>query len=522
MSRANRNLTRKKLLDLLSRADDEGFLRLIWSINALQSGREKAASPYLAFPVEAATTGMTARYAIHDWELETLATILLTTPKYELRPGRNRVCDCGQFGTMATAINFLRRLENSESGIFLRNNSVLMELHRLAHRQFHWQHGYFNSIQLYRYAYLYGSGACGDFFLEKNQISLNEFSLVGFGLYHLFGERPYIARDISMEAVGVPPEKVEAALALLSIPLKSAREGSIQLKLKYGIGQPTGYQPSMLRQNPIISFGTNQERLLAPLPEMIMQRITSGVFYDLQGASGSIRNDAAARFEDYCRLFAQKTLSTINVRKSHKYKFKGNLIDAPDLLFEMGGVIRAIVECKARKLTFSAQYADDPVARAGDEYAEISEGIKQIWRYFAHVRLGITQAELDEKAIGVVLTLDPWLLMSGELIAHVQKEACKLAANVPEIADCDKRHVIFCSVEEFERTVLVATDQEFLDTILVAIKAEYQGWALSNIFESIFGKDKPKKAFPFNLSDVLPWHGMIEDLAKTRNKSVMA
>lgn len=519
MSRANRDLKRKKLLDLLSRADDEAFVRLVWSVNALQSGREDAAAPLLKFPSQAAATEIASPYAIREWELETLTTLLLTTPKYELRDGLNKLPDCAQFGTMAKAINLLRALENAESGLYLRNNSVLLELHRLAHRQFPWQAGYFNAIQLYRYAYLYGQGACGEYFRKKTSLSLNEFSLIGMGLYQLFCERPYVARDISMEAVGIPYDKVQAAVALFSVTLANAREKSASLKSKFGAGQPTGYRPSVLRQSPIISFGSQDERLLSPLPELIVQRMTSGVFYDLLSGGDHIRNEAAARFEDYCRLFVQKALDRINAQSSRKYKFKGNLIDSPDLLLEIDGVVQVIVECKARKLTVDAQYADDPAARACDEYAEIAKGLVQIWRFVAHVRLGIAHADFNDNVIGMVLTLDPWLLMSGELIAYVQNEASKLSVNVPEISECDKRPIIFCSVEEFERTLLVATDQEFLDTIFAASKEKYKGWALSNIYESIFGKDKSKKAFPFDLADVLPWTRMIEELTKTRNKS---
>ena len=78
------------------------------------------------------------------------------------------------------------------------------------------------------------------------------------------------------------------------------------------------------------------------------------------------------------------------------------------------------MECKATKLTFPAQFADDPIAEAKIGYDEIAKGVFQLWRYFSHARRGIVSTDaVRADAYGMVLTLDTWLVMSRELQEQV-------------------------------------------------------------------------------------------------------
>ena len=119
MSLMNRDRYRKKMRDLLSRSPDEDFFEMVWAIDALQSDRSDIAARYLQFPAEAATTDLDSKLAIRKWDLETLIGQLLVTPKRERRAnGPNRITNCRLFHTGATAVSYLRELENAESGIF--------------------------------------------------------------------------------------------------------------------------------------------------------------------------------------------------------------------------------------------------------------------------------------------------------------------------------------------------------------------------------------------------------------------
>jgi hypothetical protein len=163
-SEAKANYHRGQLRKMFARANDHAFLQMIWAVDALQDDRADVASAYLPHPKEAAQSTLTSPYAIHRWELETLLIQLFLTPKQEIGSGPKLVLDCTNFESMRETINRVRKLEDVESAVYLKVRDVFMEIHRIAQRQFHWQHGYYNLPQLYRYSYIYGQGKCGEYF----------------------------------------------------------------------------------------------------------------------------------------------------------------------------------------------------------------------------------------------------------------------------------------------------------------------------------------------------------------------
>lgn len=134
-----------KLRKMFARADDRAFLQLVWAVDALQSGRVDAARPFVAFPPQAvADLSIQTAHGVHRWELETLLVQLFLTPKQQVHPvGPNLILNCGLFNSMRETINRLRKLEDTEFGVYLasENFTVFDEMHRIAQRQFHWQRG---------------------------------------------------------------------------------------------------------------------------------------------------------------------------------------------------------------------------------------------------------------------------------------------------------------------------------------------------------------------------------------------
>jgi hypothetical protein len=76
MSTLKRDIYRKKLRSLLTKADDEAFFQMVWALDAIQSDRSRKAAPYLNFPPEAVNPDIGSEYAIHKWDLESLPPLL--------------------------------------------------------------------------------------------------------------------------------------------------------------------------------------------------------------------------------------------------------------------------------------------------------------------------------------------------------------------------------------------------------------------------------------------------------------
>ena len=77
-------------------------------------------------------------------------------------------------------------------------------------------------------------------------------------------------------------------------------------------------------------------QLRAPLRDLIQIRITSGLFYDLADAPQLVRNELSDRFEDYSWGLLAGALPSLQASRSQSYKFKGNPMNSPDVLYGSG------------------------------------------------------------------------------------------------------------------------------------------------------------------------------------------
>jgi hypothetical protein len=164
------------------------------------------------------------------------------------------------------------------------------------------------------------------------------------------------------------------------------------------------------------------------------------------------------------------------------------------------------VECKATRLTYLAQFAEDPFETARNQYRQIANGVFQLWRFFSHIRRGLVNETVDGDTSAMVLTLDPFLTLSRELRDRVIHEASELAKRAEDISAEDRRHVIFCPIQGLEDILSRSTEDSFLATLKAARKEKYTGWDLREISrEEAAGEKIELKRFPFDLSDLLPW-----------------
>lgn len=514
MSTLQRRIYRKRLQGLLGCAPDEPFFIMCWATFALQSGRVESARDLLAFPPEAAVQDLTSPYAVHPWKIETLLNEILTTPKVRLGPGR--VLDCRQFSAIGNLYNVLTKLENAEDGITLKRVSALREMHRLTQRQFEWQRGVWSYPHLYRAGFMYGGSLTRAFFEQIRGFTLDDFSLACFLLRAIYLRRPSIT--INEGVVGLSKDTLRLIVNLISTPHRIAREQAQQIRA--GAGH-TAYKPSLFRKYPCVSFGDG--RTIAPLPDLVTLRGTTGIFYDVISSPDNVRNEISGRFETYCREFLEATLPGLGITGSYKYQArKGQNHESPDVLLYENGELSVIFECKATRMSYQARFSEDPIADEQRGYMEIARGVFQIWRFASHVRRGILSKERIRTDVkGVVLTLDTWLSMANAMQSDVFKLARRIAAEKdPEITEDDLIGVTFCPIEDLEQTVSKATPASLLTAVRAATEKRFQGWMLSSVHREVAPHVRENTEYPFanRIGEVLPWWNSLEEKVKAAQR----
>lgn len=505
---------KKELLKLLSRFEDEDLFHLIWATNILQSQNYKSALTHLdRKTVNPKAIGIQEphEHAIHKWELETLANEGLTTPMAPAKGGKLVRLKHDHYGNIVTCINRLRKLENKEFNLGGHKKNIFGELTRIGNRQFPWQVGSANMANLYRNNFVYGQGKCAEAFSEKFGISVADFSKVSFGLFAHFMSRPVMVGDQAFKVIEVSEELYRSALKPLCLPLRQARQMAMRARRSI---IHVAYKPSIFRQYPCVSFSDGPLKVRAPLPQLIMDRMTTGLYYDVVSGGGPVREEYGRRFEEYCLKFSRASLPQYVWKPEEKYKIKKLAFDTPDILCFDKERLKLVAECKATRMSREAMYGKDPTTERG--FDDLVKAVKQLWRFFAHCRLGKHGANLALDAVGMVITLDNWLVMAEKLKEEVFRRANYEIQDFSRgcVQDVDKKKIIFAPVQQYERVMSTATTASFTELLSNATSKSNSGWNLDMIHEEVPSHDSSvDREYPFSeeIQMVLPWWNSFGD-----------
>lgn len=505
MGRLGHDVYRRKLERYLSHSFDEPIISLISTVVAAQSGTQKALATMKDLPPEALSAELGSPYHIPHWSVETLVNELLATPKAKgFGVGRTRVLNADLFQTLRVLQGILIKLENAEDGIFLEKHDVFYEMARIAQRQFPWQRGVTNAPHLYRSMLLYGTGSARDYFEARAGISLSDFVKTGVCMSGALNGNDWVHRQRNLSEIGISPEVREAALRKLAIPHSEARQLSARMRKGH---RHTAYRPSILRDFPIITFGEQGERLRAPIPELIMYRYTSGLYLDVVQGGSAVWTDIGKRFEGYVLEYLQAMMPPYKVIGEQAYGPKKARHRTPDVLVCGTDGIVAAIECKAKRMSVDARYADDPVASASVGFDELAKGMFQIWRFFSHARRGLTgDMAVTPSCRGVIVTADSWLTMASRQAEQVIATAMAMADAEGGIEEGDRREIAFCPVDDVEYALQHGTADSFLDACREVSSGEKKGFMLSVAHAAT--RDQ-QRDYPFKdrIADVLPWMG---------------
>lgn len=492
----------------LATADDTAFLRMLWALNALQTGRADEASRFLnGYPPQAATEGILGPHAIYPWELETLVNELLTTAK-----GPYRLFNCQDWNAIGSLVNQLRAVEDAQYGARRAEVNILVEIGRIGARQFPWQRGYVGIPSLYRNAYIYGQGECAAYLQQVADLTSSDMTLVGFSLLAVFYPEPAIRPATDMALIhewGISPDTLRRTIGRIARPITDLQREATLLR---DVELATAYKPSILRQYPCIRIGHRDRVLIAPLPALIMDRVTNGLFYDVIGGGGPVRQEVGRRFEEYSLALLSEMLDA-RLEPEATYRTSLGPIAKPDILmFAKDGAVQLAIECKASRMSVTARFGDAPEADRG--YEEIAKGVMQLWRFFAHCRRQIAPNRLAHDVQGMILTMDEWFAGRSTVIPQIIARAHELAdASAHEIPAADRRAVAFCTISELESVLVTATPTSLVETVRIG-SGDRAGWIFSTLHtETVAEKTAPKR-YPFReaLCDLLPWYARLAEL----------
>lgn len=507
MGTVGRDVYRRKLERDLARLDDERAIEALAAIDAFQEVGGPAPFDLLPdLPPEVGDAELGSPYNFPPWTRETLVNELLATPKARgLNTGGSRRLRHDRYAVFQRLIDIQLKLENAEDGVFLDRRDVFEEMPRLAQRQFEWQRGVANAPTLYRSMLLYGSDTAAEYFESDSGVSVSTFAKVGTFLFARFGHGRALPNIVDLSSLGVTAAMWKMALARFAIDLPDARSKAATMRRG---SRHTAYRPSILRDHPIIAFGGPRGRLRAPIADLVMYRYTTGLYLDVVRGGSAVWTGIGERFERYVLDYLGAMMAPYVVAGEMTYGPKKTSSRSPDILISTtAGAVIAAIECKAKRMSFDARFATDPVAAAAIGFDELAKGIFQLWRFFSHARLGLTgRLLLSPECQGILITADSWLMMARDQAAKVLVAAHRLADSAGGIAPEDRRDIAFCPIHDVELSLQHGTADSFLAACRDVASGDRKGWMLSPSYGADLGLERP---YPFvdRIADLLPWMG---------------
>lgn len=352
---------------------------------------------------------------VYRWDLEIL-----------VREGILHSCGAGQLDIrqwrdLARAVNHIRRLDEwSAANGALTAADVLLDVHRIAHRQFRWQDRQ-DLAAIVRVLRIYGARKINDIVIGDMGMTTQQFVSLGAAVAGNFLSRWGMSTSTDYAILGISCDASRQFFERITCDLASLRE---QLAALQSYDRSWLYTWNPLEQRPLIRYDqAKSDQVISPIPRYVLRRVTTGIFYDLINSKGFDQQYGAA-FQEYvgslCRAFCSSPPFTLRQEREYRPK-KGERRHGVDwVLSDTSGHL--FIECKTKRMSLGAKMLIDGDALEADLDA-IASAIVQTYKNIRDVIDGLTDWSPGSLPIyPMLVTLEEWYLFNPRLQEMVNEK----------------------------------------------------------------------------------------------------
>ncbi|MEJ1965237.1 MAG: hypothetical protein WDO56_28365 [Gammaproteobacteria bacterium] len=424
-----------------------------------------------------------AEKGIYEWELELLAKELILNAPDQAND------DFRRWNAISSAVNKLKDLENEVAGRYdkLFSENILLEVYRIAHRQFPWQAAN-DSVRLTRYFKLFSTDKLHGM-LEKH-LGLDARTLYTIGLLFsgAFLEHFGVDWPLKTTLAGITEAQFANFAARFATDLPSLRE---RIGRAQSYDQDYAYAFNPLKVSPLIHV-VNQGKpaLIAPVPSYLFRRFTEGVYYDLINVPGFAGAFGAA-FQAYAGevITAADPKGALTLLREETYHVGKDQKHAVDWIVTDGsGAL--FVECKTKRLPFAAKVALASKEVLEEELGKLAKAVVQVYKTLADANAGLYPHWKPSKlpVFPLVVTLEDWYAFGDEFISGI--DGFVRAGLVDESLDPKIMETLpytICSIDDFECVIQVVVGVGIKPVMDSKTQGEAKLWLL---------RDSTKTKFP--------------------------
>lgn len=397
----------KPLRNYLRQCTLEATLADIWQLS------QHVANPaVMSAPTQPGERPYSLDGQLFPWELPVIAREVLLHAQQ--RGGRKRL---NSLAAVRRVVSSLRNAGNEGSKLRLsRQDDLFNELLRISHHQFPWQQGNIYR-SLIRHLKIFSAPSVAPILEERTGLTVREFFFLGIALAGHLRRRFDINGAQDYSEFGISNAKAAAFFSRLSMSLDDLRP----LLAAQPIDVTWDYGWNPLEATPLVAIDAEYpDRLCCPVPELLLRRFSTGLYYDLIKVSG-FGNAFGAAFESYIGevLMVAYQNEPAMVIKETPYTVRGDTHHGPDwIVCDAGGNL--VIECKTKRLTHAAREAGNVVL--GDQVDKIAEAIVQNYKNIWEAQQGLWSWKPNgHPMVPLVITFEDWFFI-GPLLYKLLEE----------------------------------------------------------------------------------------------------
>jgi hypothetical protein len=439
------------------------------------------------------------------WEIELITReVLINGNSSPVTPSPKSFADADY---LARTVNKLKALENEIYGLYSDQANVLIELHRIAHRQFPWTSYRPNQILFARYHKLYRHPLLEPLFEDKFDLTLKELFTAGIALLGIYISYSSIKRPMSVEIEGLNQATIDKFLEHFSLPAEEMKEQLIGAQ-QYSANYAYTYNP--MRAHPIIEMEIGGiQHYFCPLSVLLVWAMTTGIYYRLVGTE-----DFAKGFGDSFQAYVGEVLEVTNasgrtVIPEQEYGAKGKMKRTSDWVLD-DGKCALFIECKTKRLRQEAKEnilsPDELNSNLDDLVSAVVQSYKTIEEYKAGMYPGLPY-DTRRQIYPVVVTLEEWYYMGDPATNYVSSKVADELVRLGIGSDALKSSPFtICSIHEFEMLCQTLETTSIAEVMTKWKGPEHLAWSFGPFLSNNYPrtKDNTRCLFPEDFDDMFP------------------
>jgi hypothetical protein len=350
---------------------------------------------------------------IAEWELEILAKEVVLNAAATSSKGRTlRLAK-----TFGDTINTLKTLENEIYGGHRSPGSILIELIRIAHRQFIWQGNPPNAAAIIRYLKIFNHPKIVEICLERLGLTVEEIYLCGMAFLGSFLSSPAVNVTFRSEIKQLPVAKFDKFLAFTSKALADLKP---ILKAEQRYDADFAYAYNSLREFPLIRMSFNQDdAFVCPLPTLLFWRMTGGLYYNLIN-DPRFANHFGDSFQEYVGEVWRRAITNTAMRLLPEEEYGPKKARKRSVDWIVADEHAAVfLECKAKRLSWGAKTSLNDLTLLEADIDAMADAVVQVYKTIADYQIGLYShfsCEADRKIYPVVVTLENWRMFGPAML----------------------------------------------------------------------------------------------------------